>query len=91
MPQREHWELVYLSNPPDKLGWYKPHLETSLRWIKDLDLNEDSDIIDVGGGASTLVDDLLNEKYRSITVVDLSKKALALAKKRLGERAESVT
>ncbi len=91
MAQREHWEKVYLTNSPDKLGWYKPHLETSLKWIKELDLSKDSNIIDVGGGASTLVDDLQNEEYRSITVVDLSKKALALAKERLGERAELVT
>ena len=91
MTQREHWEKVYLTNQPDKLGWYKPHLETSLKWIKELDLSEDSNIIDGGGGASTLVDDLLNEVYRSITVVDLSKKALALAKERLGERAKLVT
>jgi len=91
MTQREHWEKVYLTNQPDKLGWYKPHLETSLKWIKELDLSEDSNIIDVGGGASMLVDDLLNEVYRSITVVDLSKKALALAKERLGERAKLVT
>ena len=91
MTQREHWEKVYLTNQPDKLGWYKPHLETSLKWIKELDLSEDSNIIDVGGGASTLVDDLLNEVYRSITVVDLSKNALALAKERLGERAKLVT
>jgi len=91
MTQREHWEKVYLTNQPHKLGWYKPHLETSLKWIKELDLSEDSNIIDVGGGASTLVDDLLNEVYRSITVVDLSKKALALAKERLGERAKLVT
>ena len=91
MTRREHWEKVYSSNPPDKLGWYEPHLETSLKWIKELDLSEDSNIADVGGGASTLVDDLLNQRYRSITVVDLSKNALALAKERLGERAELVT
>ena len=54
-------------------------------------MSKDSNIIDVGGGASTLVDDLLNERYRSITVVDLSKNALALAKERLGERTELVT
>ena len=60
MTQREDWERVYLNNRPDKLGWYKPHLETSFKWIKELELSEDSNIIDVGGGASTLVDDLLN-------------------------------
>lgn len=91
MTWQEHWEKIYLTKPPDKLGWYKPHLGISLKWIKELDLREDSNIIDVGCGASTLVDDLLNERYRSITVVDLSKNALALAKERLGERAKLVT
>lgn len=91
MTTPEHWEKVYQTNPPDKVGWYKPRLETSLRWIRALSLDKDSPIIDVGGGASTLVDDLLADGYRSITVLDLSRTALALAKKRLGERAASVT
>ena len=91
MNQREHWEEVYSTKPMDKLGWHKPHLETSLKWIKELGLAKDACIIDVGGGASTLVDDLLSEGYRSITVMDLSKKALSLTKARLGERAELVT
>jgi len=91
MSLREHWEKAYLTNPPEKLGWYKPHLETSLKWIMELNLGEDANIIDVGSGVSTLVDDLLNNGYRSITVVDLSKKALELAKERLGEKAVQVT
>ena len=91
MNKREHWEGVYSTRPTDKLGWYKPHLETSLKWIKELGLDKNARIIDVGGGASTLVDDLLSEGYRSITVIDLSKKALSLSKARLGERAELVT
>jgi len=57
----------------------------------ELNLGEDANIIDVGSGVSTLVDDLLNNGYRSITVVDLSKKALELAKERLGEKAVQVT
>ncbi len=91
MTQRDHWEKVYLTNPPDQVGWHKPHLDTSLKWITELSLGKDANIIDVGGGASTLVDDLLADGYRSITVVDLTKTALSLAKKRLRERAESVT
>ncbi len=90
MSMQEHWEKAYLANPPDKLGWYEPHLETSLKWIRELNLGGDANIIDVGGGASTLVDDLLNDGYRSITVVDLSKTALEFAQERLGERAASV-
>ena len=59
MSRREHWEQVYSSKPPDRLGWYKPRLQTSLDWITELSLDADAPIIDVGGGASTLVDDLL--------------------------------
>ncbi len=90
MNQREHWEKVYSTKPTDKVGWYKPHLETALKWIKELSLAKDARIIDVGGGASTLVDDLLDEGYTSITVLDLSRKSLALARERLGERAMKV-
>lgn len=91
MNMREHWEEAYLTSRPEKLGWYEPHLESSLKWIRELNLGEDASIIDVGGGVSTLVDDLLNYGYRSITVIDLSKTALELAKERLGQRAELVT
>jgi len=91
MTQREHWERMYSKNPVDRLGWYLPHLETSLQWIQRLKLSKDSNVIDVGGGASTLVDDLLNDGFRSITVVDLSKKALSLAQERLGDRAGLVS
>lgn len=90
MTTREHWEQVYSSIPSEKVGWYTPHLQLSLQWIKRCSLPREASIIDVGGGASTLVDDLLEEAYRSITVLDLSGTALALARKRLGEKAESV-
>ena len=51
MSQKNHWEKVYSSKPSEKLGWYKPHLQTSLTWIKKLSLAADAPIIDVGGGA----------------------------------------
>jgi len=91
MNQREHWEKIYLTTPADKVGWYTPHLETSLKWIKELSLPKGVHIIDVGGGASTLVDDLISEGHRLITVLDISKKAMSLAQARLGDKAESVT
>jgi SAM-dependent methyltransferase len=65
-------------------------LETSLGWIKALDLDLAAQIIDVGGGASALADDLLDLGYHSITVVDLSGRALALARQRLGPDAGKV-
>jgi len=91
MSQKDHWEQVYLTKPTEKLGWYKPHLQTSLAWIKELGLALDAPIIDVGGGASTLADDLFDTGYRSITVLDISEKALSSVRTRLGEKAELVT
>ena len=91
MTQQEHWQNAYSTNPLDTLGWYTPHVEISLNWIRQLGLSKDSGIIDAGGGACTLVDDLLHDGYQSPTVVDLSSKAMALAQGRLGEGAKSVT
>jgi len=91
MSQKDHWEQVYSTKPTQKLGWYEPHLQTSLTWVKGLSLAVNAPIIDVGGGASTLVDDLLDAGYRSITVLDISEKALSSVKARLGKKAELVT
>jgi len=91
MDRREHWEQVYSSKPSDRLGWYKPRLQTSLDWITALALDPDEPIIDVGGGASTLVDDLLGRGYTDITVLDLAGPALDRIKTRLGERRSAVT
>ena len=88
MSQKNHWEKVYSRKLNEKLGWYKLHLQTSLTWIKRLNLGADAPIIDVGGGVSTLTDDLLDANYRSITVLDISEKALSSNKARLGKKAE---
>jgi SAM-dependent methyltransferase len=90
MGRREHWEQVYSSKPSDRLGWYKPRLQTSLEWISALGLDRGAPIIDVGGGASTLVDDLLDHGYTAITVLDLAEPALNIIKARLGERSTAV-
>jgi SAM-dependent methyltransferase len=90
MNHKDHWERVYSDLPTEKLGWYEPHLQTSLDWIKKLSLTADAPIIDVGGGASTLVGDLLDAGYRSITVLDISEQALRSVKARLGEKAQAV-
>jgi len=91
MGSRDHWEQVYRSKTADKLGWYAPHLQTSIGWIDSLGLPADSPIIDVGGGASTLVDDLLDAGYRSVTVLDISATALSIVQERLGRKANLVT
>jgi len=91
MSHKDHWEKVYASKATKELGWYEPHLQASLNLIQGLGLAMDASIIDVGGGASTLVDDLLDAGYRSITVLDISESALSLARERLGSKAERVT
>jgi 2-polyprenyl-3-methyl-5-hydroxy-6-metoxy-1,4-benzoquinol methylase len=85
-----HWEKVYNTRAPDAVSWYRPHLETSLALIERAAGGCSASIIDVGGGPSTLVDDLLAHGYENITVLDISQTALDLAKSRLGSAAKRV-
>ena len=90
MVLKEHWQRVYTEKDSQKVSWYRPHLDKSLELIDGLHLGPDARVIDVGGGASTLVDDLLSRGFRNLTVLDLSAAALEVAKRRLGERADLV-
>ncbi len=90
MSRRQHWEDVYGSKKHDAVSWYTPHLSTSLDFIRTSGLPASARIIDVGGGASSLVDDLLAEGYRAVTVLDISAPALEVARRRLGDRAGEV-
>jgi 2-polyprenyl-3-methyl-5-hydroxy-6-metoxy-1,4-benzoquinol methylase len=86
---QEHWEKIYSTKAPDQVSWFRPHLETSLALIERTAHNR-SAIIDVGGGASTLIDDLIQRGYRNLTVLDISQAALAVAESRLGKAASLV-
>ncbi len=88
---RQHWESVYQAKTPTAVSWYQPHLEQSLAFIRASSPGKDARVIDIGGGASTLVDDLLEDGVRHVTVVDISGQALAKAKRRLGAKAGRVT
>ena len=90
MQTRDHWDSVYEHKGPSQVSWYRPHLERSLRFIEGAGLAHDAAIIDVGGGASTLVDDLLERGYRDVSVLDVSSKGMEAAKDRLGDRAAAV-
>ena len=85
-----HWDGVYGARAFDQVSWYQPVPERSLRHIEDAVANRDAAIIDVGGGASTLVDHLLDAGFNDVTVLDISGKALQQARHRLGARAEAV-
>lgn len=88
---QSHWEQVYSSKAPDAVSWYAPHLAESLAYIRQTGVGPAAAIVDVGGGESTLVDDLLDAGYRKIEVLDLSAHALEVCKSRLGGRAAQVS
>lgn len=88
--QATHWDGVYGRKKPDEVSWYRAHLERSLGFVEKAALAPDASIIDVGGGASTFVDDLLSRGYRNVSVLDLSAKAIETAKQRLGPEAARV-
>jgi 2-polyprenyl-3-methyl-5-hydroxy-6-metoxy-1,4-benzoquinol methylase len=90
MDAKSHWQKVYATKAPDEVSWYRPHLETSLALIERAAGGPTASIIDVGGGESTLVDDLLARSYENITVLDVSQTAIDVTKKRLGLAAEQI-
>jgi ubiquinone/menaquinone biosynthesis C-methylase UbiE len=91
MSSHSHWDGVYTTKDAAQVSWYRPHLEVSFDLLRQAGLNERSRVIDIGGGASTLVDDLLDFGVQSIIVVDLSAASLDIARRRLGERGRHVT
>jgi 2-polyprenyl-3-methyl-5-hydroxy-6-metoxy-1,4-benzoquinol methylase len=90
MDTKKHWDRVYTTKSADAVSWFQAHADQSLRLIRDTGVATSAPIIDVGGGASTLVDDLLHSGYSALTVLDLSAAAIAAAQRRLGSRAREV-
>ncbi|WP_263366593.1 class I SAM-dependent methyltransferase [Edaphobacter bradus] len=91
MDRRAHWEEVYRRRPATSVSWYRPHLELSIALIERVAESKRAAILDIGGGASTLVDDLLAAGYEDISVLDVAEPALEVAQQRLGERRKDVT
>ena len=87
---RDHWEEVYATRFPDKVSWYQERPNLSLRLIEKAAANVDSRVLDVGGGASRLVDSLLDEGFSHVGVLDIAQNALNVSKSRLGARASLV-
>jgi len=90
MDTKAHWEKVYTTKAADAVSWYRAHLEKSLELITRAAPDPAAAILDVGGGESTLVDDLLARGYSNVTVLDVSQTAFDVTKKRLGSAAEQV-
>lgn len=90
MNRKNHWESVYETKSVDQVSWYRDHLDNSLQMILNTNVSKDAAIIDVGGGSSTLVDDLLQHGFADVSILDISGKALENSKERLGQKSESV-
>ncbi|PDS78063.1 class I SAM-dependent methyltransferase [Rhizobium sp. L43] len=85
--KREHWEDVYRTKAADSVSWYQPTPGLSLRALDELQLPATTSLIDVGGGASSLVDRLVERGWSDLTVLDIAAPALEVAKARLREDA----
>ncbi|HUB89858.1 MAG TPA: class I SAM-dependent methyltransferase [Dyella sp.] len=81
---RQHWDQVYDTKSADAVSWYQPRPDISLQFIADSELPLDAPLLDVGGGASTLVDHLLALGHSDVSVLDLASHALAQSQARLG-------
>lgn len=90
MDRQQHWEHIYQTKAPDQVSWYSPHLHASLDLIERASVSRAAAIIDIGGGESTLVDDLLARGYRDVTILDISQTAIDANRERLGRDAECV-
>ena len=90
MDTRTHWEKIYTTKAPDQVSWYRPHLETSIDLIERSISDRSAPIIDIGGGESTLVDDLLARGFHNVAVLDVSQVAIDATKQRLGQIAGRV-
>lgn len=90
MDEKSHWESVYATKRSDAVSWYQPSARRSLELIERVAPDRDAPIIDVGGGASVLVDELLHAGYRDVTVLDIASRALTVARTRLGGAADRV-
>jgi SAM-dependent methyltransferase len=85
-----HWDHIYETKAGNELSWFQEHPAISLDLIRATGAKPGTAIIDIGGGASRLVDALLDERFHALTVLDLSESALAAAKARLGPRSAKV-
>ena len=90
MSSRDHWNSIYESQSAKSVSWYAEHLHASMRYVQRVAPRKQAAIIDVGGGESTLVDDLLGEGCVEVTVLDISATALEKTRRRLGPLAKYV-
>ena len=88
--RRVHWDGAYAGHAAEELSWFQARAEMSLSLIGHTAATAGTSIIDVGGGASLLVDALIDAGFQRLTVLDVSEVALSVARRRLLSRAAQV-
>ena len=88
--RKAHWVNVYQDKPILSVSWHQNYPKISLELIRNTQIKRNAAIIDVGGGASVLVDNLIKESFTNIAVLDISENAIDIAKKRLGDSAKKI-
>jgi len=91
MNNGQHWQSVYRDRSADEVSWYQSDPRVSLSLIRGCGLAPDAALLDVGGGASVLVEHLLQSGYCNVTVLDIAEEALAVSRRRLGPEADKVS
>jgi trans-aconitate methyltransferase len=89
--RQHHWEKVYTTKGETEVSWFQETPAPSLELIELVGAMQNSAVIDIGGGASRLVDSLVSRGYEDVTVLDVSAAALASARSRIGDKANRVT
>ncbi len=87
---KEHWDEIYEALDADELTWYEETPEPSIKLLSRCHIGKDEPILDVGAGASTFIDYLVDQGFSDIIAADISEIALNKLKKRLGEKASQV-
>ncbi len=88
--RKDHWDNIYSDKKAVEVSWYQQYPKQSMALIKATGIDLSASIIDIGGGASTLVDALLAADYKKLSVLDISRAAIEQAKARLGQQADAV-
>lgn len=90
MDRKEHWDTVYTTKAVDQVSWFQDTPALSLDLIGRSGVSGTAPVVDIGGGASRLVDALLAQGYSDVTVLDIAEAALSASRTRLGHRAQNV-
>ena len=91
MEKKAHWENVFTTKAENEVSWYQQKPETSINFFTENEIPKEAKIIDIGGGDSYLIDNLLELGYQNLFLLDISENAINRIKKRLGKKAEKVT